>query len=65
VVTDQFKAIARAMVKAQNQAEHPLVIVPVRTNMMSNGELDEIAVQTLREVFGLEPDGPLRQATDS
>jgi hypothetical protein len=57
VVTEHFKAIAQAMVQAQNQVGHPVVIVPARTNMMDADALDQYAAQILAEVFGLTEDG--------
>jgi hypothetical protein len=55
VVVDNFKYIAKALAKAQDQTDHPIVILPPKANEMSSEELAGCADTVLDAVFGLKP----------
>jgi hypothetical protein len=55
VCVENFKYIASAVAKAQDQGDHPIVVLPPKANEMSSDELAKLADKILAELFKLEP----------
>jgi hypothetical protein len=55
VVVENFRFIATAVAKAQNQGDHPIVVLPPRANELSSEELAPLADEILLQAFNLEP----------